>query len=299
MSSGVIHRTKMVKEEDCHPPVSYSKELRNRFVLSDKSRIVHRPSSISPVTARLYRSCRTRQALRDQDTLYEDELVQLGLDDDDQMYSRPRRTHRSARHVSRSRRNTRPHSIMRSMRPQRHSTQILEVSDRARRSLRSGRHSLPNGLPQQRSGMANGHMSTRGSRRREGEEEEEEAEDGEDDEGEEGEDEEEEAEEVADEEDSHEAEGVRRSTRRRKLLYDNFNTSWILGTQKLRGYPMFEDRQEPREERKVEGEECQSDHVKEDEESAKKASIMEQNSDDRLEKLSGLRSKSASNRANT
>lgn len=34
-------------------------------------------------------------------------------------------------------------------------------------------------------------------------------------------------------------EGVRRSTRQRKLLYDNFNTSWILGTQTLRGYPMF------------------------------------------------------------
>jgi hypothetical protein len=33
--------------------------------------------------------------------------------------------------------------------------------------------------------------------------------------------------------------GVRRSTRQRKLIYDNFNTSWILGTQTLRGYPMF------------------------------------------------------------
>ncbi|XP_067006517.2 ATPase family AAA domain-containing protein 2 [Anabrus simplex] len=39
--------------------------------------------------------------------------------------------------------------------------------------------------------------------------------------------------------DNHEGEGVRRSTRQRKLLYDNFNTSWILGTQTLRGYPMF------------------------------------------------------------
>nr|CAD7429036.1 unnamed protein product [Timema monikensis] len=36
-----------------------------------------------------------------------------------------------------------------------------------------------------------------------------------------------------------EGDGVRRSTRQRKLLYDNFNTSWILGTQTLRGYPMF------------------------------------------------------------
>ncbi|XP_063226724.1 ATPase family AAA domain-containing protein 2-like isoform X2 [Bacillus rossius redtenbacheri] len=38
---------------------------------------------------------------------------------------------------------------------------------------------------------------------------------------------------------NHESEGVRRSTRQRKLLYDNFNTSWILGTQTLRGYPMY------------------------------------------------------------
>ncbi|KAK6644905.1 hypothetical protein RUM43_001181 [Polyplax serrata] len=35
-----------------------------------------------------------------------------------------------------------------------------------------------------------------------------------------------------------EGEGVRRSKRQRKLLYDNFNQSWILGTQTvLRGYP--------------------------------------------------------------
>lgn len=39
--------------------------------------------------------------------------------------------------------------------------------------------------------------------------------------------------------------GVRRSTRQRKLIYDNFNTSWILGTQTLRGYPMFLSDKEP------------------------------------------------------
>jgi hypothetical protein len=39
--------------------------------------------------------------------------------------------------------------------------------------------------------------------------------------------------------------GVRRSTRQRKLIYDNFNTSWILGTQTLRGYPMFLSVKEP------------------------------------------------------
>jgi SpoVK/Ycf46/Vps4 family AAA+-type ATPase len=42
-----------------------------------------------------------------------------------------------------------------------------------------------------------------------------------------------------------EGEGVRRSTRQRKLIYDNFNTSWILGTQTLRGYPMFLSDKEP------------------------------------------------------
>ncbi|XP_033610153.1 ATPase family AAA domain-containing protein 2 isoform X3 [Cryptotermes secundus] len=43
----------------------------------------------------------------------------------------------------------------------------------------------------------------------------------------------------ADDNQEGEGEGVRRSTRQRKLIYDNFNTSWILGTQTLRGYPMF------------------------------------------------------------
>uniref|UniRef100_A0A0C9QVG3 Tat-binding homolog 7 n=1 Tax=Fopius arisanus TaxID=64838 RepID=A0A0C9QVG3_9HYME len=33
--------------------------------------------------------------------------------------------------------------------------------------------------------------------------------------------------------------GVRRSTRNRMQTYDNLNTSWILGTQTLKGYPMF------------------------------------------------------------
>ncbi|XP_044006263.1 ATPase family AAA domain-containing protein 2-like isoform X2 [Aphidius gifuensis] len=34
--------------------------------------------------------------------------------------------------------------------------------------------------------------------------------------------------------------GVRRSTRNRMQTYDNLNTSWILGTQTLKGYPMFQ-----------------------------------------------------------
>ncbi|XP_046385794.1 ATPase family AAA domain-containing protein 2-like isoform X2 [Ischnura elegans] len=300
----------MVKDEDCDPQgsISYSKELRNRFVLSDK-RVVHRPSSMSPA-ARLYRSCRSRQGLRDQDTLYEEELVQLGLDDDDHVYSRSRRSHRSVRHVSSPRRSARPHSMMRSLRPQRRATQILEVSDRVRRSLRSTRldHTSTNGMASQRSSLANGHVEERerrSSRRRVVEEEEEEEPDDDgagddgDDDGEEGEVDEEEVEEGADEEDSHEAEGVRRSTRRRKLLYDNFNTSWILGTQKLRGYPMFEDQQVSREDRKGDREECTSDGPKDGQEKQKKASIMEPNSDDRHEKIPGLHSKSASNRAST
>ncbi|KAL0280659.1 UNVERIFIED_CONTAM: hypothetical protein PYX00_001884 [Menopon gallinae] len=42
-----------------------------------------------------------------------------------------------------------------------------------------------------------------------------------------------------------EGEGVRRSKRQRKLLYDNFNQSWILGTQTvLRGYPPMDRGQE-------------------------------------------------------
>ncbi|XP_071442897.1 ATPase family AAA domain-containing protein 2-like [Hetaerina americana] len=301
----------MVKDEGCDPQgsISYSKELRNRFVLSDK-RVVHRPSSMSPEAARLYRSCRSRQGIRDQDTLYEEELVQLGLDDDDQIYtSRSRRTHRSVRHVSSPRRSSRPHSMMGSLRPQRRTTQMLEVSDHVRRSLRSTRLDLTssNGLSAQRSSMANGHVEERERRssRRPVVEEEEEADcegagdEGDDDGEEEVDEEEEEVEEGADEEDSHEAEGVRRSTRRRKLLYDNFNTSWILGTQKLRGYPMFEDRQVTREERKVDREECASDGAKDGQEKQKKASIMEPNSDDRHEKIPGLHSKSASNRAST
>ncbi|XP_015118071.1 ATPase family AAA domain-containing protein 2 isoform X1 [Diachasma alloeum] len=35
--------------------------------------------------------------------------------------------------------------------------------------------------------------------------------------------------------------GVRRSTRNRMQTYDNLNTSWILGTQTLKGYPMFQN----------------------------------------------------------
>jgi len=33
--------------------------------------------------------------------------------------------------------------------------------------------------------------------------------------------------------------GVRRSTRQRKLTYDNLTSSWIMGTQHLRGYPSY------------------------------------------------------------
>uniref|UniRef100_A0A1B6EE35 Tat-binding homolog 7 n=2 Tax=Clastoptera arizonana TaxID=38151 RepID=A0A1B6EE35_9HEMI len=35
------------------------------------------------------------------------------------------------------------------------------------------------------------------------------------------------------------AEGIRRSTRKRKLKYENYSDSWIVGAQTLRGYPMY------------------------------------------------------------
>lgn len=36
---------------------------------------------------------------------------------------------------------------------------------------------------------------------------------------------------------SKQVDGIRRSTRQRKLKYDNYNDSWIVGAQSLRGYP--------------------------------------------------------------
>ncbi|XP_066902229.1 ATPase family AAA domain-containing protein 2 isoform X2 [Halyomorpha halys] len=38
---------------------------------------------------------------------------------------------------------------------------------------------------------------------------------------------------------SKQTDGIRRSTRTKKLKYDNFNDSWIVGEQSLRGYPML------------------------------------------------------------
>ncbi|XP_047120172.1 ATPase family AAA domain-containing protein 2-like [Schistocerca piceifrons] len=66
--------------------------------------------------------------------------------------------------------------------------------------------------------------------------------------------------------DAQEAEGVRRSTRQRKLLYDNFNTSWILGTQTLRGYPMFLPDKEEVEKGCTEGSSRTQERVEEEEE---------------------------------
>lgn len=66
--------------------------------------------------------------------------------------------------------------------------------------------------------------------------------------------------------DAQEAEGVRRSTRQRKLLYDNFNTSWILGTQTLRGYPMFLPDKEEVEKGCTEGSSRTQEQVEEEEE---------------------------------
>nr|XP_018904780.1 PREDICTED: ATPase family AAA domain-containing protein 2-like isoform X2 [Bemisia tabaci] len=39
-------------------------------------------------------------------------------------------------------------------------------------------------------------------------------------------------------------EGIRRSTRQRKLKYENYSDSWIVGAQTLRGYPMYNTRGE-------------------------------------------------------
>lgn len=41
------------------------------------------------------------------------------------------------------------------------------------------------------------------------------------------------------EEEHEEGAGIRRSTRQRKLKYENYSTSWIVGAQTLRGYPMY------------------------------------------------------------
>ncbi|KAF4524892.1 hypothetical protein B566_EDAN015548 [Ephemera danica] len=69
--------------------------------------------------------------------------------------------------------------------------------------------------------------------------------------------------------DSHEAEGIRRSTRKRKLTYDNFNQSWILGTQSIRGYRTKDDHTEEEEEEEEEGEEEVEDSADEDAEEDK------------------------------
>lgn len=202
----------------------WGRELRNRFVFSSNDHMNRREGcTLLPryakqgMSSRRHRSCRVRVSLDERGRVYEeDEMIDDSDDigifeaDDDDIFI----PHKSQ--VSR-RRSERRH-VRRSLVHQRSSN--TEPSNRHRDHGSRALH----------------------RRHMEEDDDDEDEEDDDDDEDDENERHQLNGHDSSVEkhrDESHEGEGVRRSTRQRKLLYDNFNTSWILGTQTLRGYPMF------------------------------------------------------------
>lgn len=230
------------EKNDSYPPQSgsgWGRELRNRFVFNNNER--DRTSSDYTLRShyteqvgsrrRHVRSCRVSVSLDERGRVYEeDEMMEdsddIGMfeeadddDDDDDIFTPAKRRERVRRQTSR-RRNLRASLSLRQK------TSSTAVSSRNHHISLTGTGTKP--------------MRTRALEVEVDEEEEEDMEN----QGMNGHDSSSEKRGVDDNQEG-EGEGVRRSTRQRKLIYDNFNTSWILGTQTLRGYPMFLSDKEP------------------------------------------------------
>ncbi|KDR18472.1 ATPase family AAA domain-containing protein 2B [Zootermopsis nevadensis] len=232
------------EKDDSYPPQSgsgWGRELRNRFVFNNNER--DRTSTDYTLRSRYteqavgsrrrhLRSCRVSVSLDERGHIYEeDEMMEdsddIAMfeeadddddDDDDDIFTPVKRRERVRRQRSR-RRNLRASLSLRQK------TSSAADSSRSHHVNHTGARTKP--------------MRTHAL---EVEVEEEEEEEEIDTQGINGHDS---SSEKHDAHDNQEGEGVRRSTRQRKLIYDNFNTSWILGTQTLRGYPMFLSVKEP------------------------------------------------------
>ncbi|KAK7872821.1 hypothetical protein R5R35_006699 [Gryllus longicercus] len=201
----------------------WGRELRNRFVFSSNEHMrrtrgcsLHSRYPKQGISSRKHiRSCRLPVSLDERGRVYDDdEMIEdsddIGIfeDDDDDIFS-PRKARESCRRSER-RRVRRTHVHQRSLRSSAATESSSHCIDHGSRVLHPRRMEEEDDEEEDEEEEGdrhalNGHSSS--------------------------------VEKHPD--DSHEGEGVRRSTRQRKLLYDNFNTSWILGTQTLRGYPMF------------------------------------------------------------